>query len=631
MGYCSRCQQRQFVYDGLGRLTSATNPESGTVTYTYDGAGNLKTRVDARNITTTYGYESLNRLTTVTYSDGVTPGVTYNYDPQITNGMGQLASVSNGNSVTAYANFDAMGNAWTSTQTTAGQTYSFAYTYNLVNAITSETYPSGRQITTSYDSANRVNGVAGTLNGVGTTYVNNFNYFPHGAPYYYTYGNTLWHAQAFNQQLQVLEAYDALNNVNDSAHMLMVMCPNWAAANTTPYLYGLCPATSGNTNNGTLRGLLFNHGTSVFAQSFSYDMLNRLTSAADSGGWSRAFQYDEWGNSRVTGNSEVPLAGNTPTSNIYSPATNQMNGQSYDAAGNQTSANGNVAAYDAENHIVTVTQLPAFGGGTETLAYDGNGQRVEKIGPDGGATVYVYDAMGQLAAEYSTDAPVTPACNTCYLSYDHLGSVRMVTDQNGNVISRHDYLPFGEEIQSGVAGRGSQFGATDYVNPRFTGQIRDSETGVDFFNARYYGSALGRFTSPDPANIGADMTDPQTWNGYSYVRNNPMIYTDPSGENLVDWFSGIWDSIYGFFGGGGGGGASCDPNVSCFSTTGYGTPLSSNSTGYSGGGLAFGFARGGLSGDGGGSASGGGPTLSSASSAQPPKTGACSNLPAGTP
>src|SRR5581483_6588666 len=97
-------------------------------------------------------------------------------------------------------------------------------------------------------------------------------------------------------------------------------------------------------------------------------------------------------------------------------------------------------------------------------------------------------------------------------------------------------------IQSGVAGRGSQFGATDYVNPRFTGQIRDSETGVDFFNARYYGSALGRFTSPDPANIGADMTDPQTWNGYSYVRNNPMIYTDPSGMQ-IQYQAGCWYDV----------------------------------------------------------------------------------------
>ncbi len=73
------------------------------------------------------------------------------------------------------------------------------------------------------------------------------------------------------------------------------------------------------------------------------------------------------------------------------------------------------------------------------------------------------------------------------------------------------------------------FGASDGVEQKFTGQIRDSETGMDFFTARYYGSALGRFMSPDPANAGADATDPQTWNAYAYVRNNPLALVDPLG------------------------------------------------------------------------------------------------------
>ena len=81
----------------------------------------------------------------------------------------------------------------------------------------------------------------------------------------------------------------------------------------------------------------------------------------------------------------------------------------------------------------------------------------------------------------------------CYLSADHLGSVRVVTDGNGAVVSRHDYLPFGEEIASGTAGRTSPFGASDGLRPRFTGQERDPESGLDFFGVQYYGSALGRF------------------------------------------------------------------------------------------------------------------------------------------
>ncbi|GEM_PF-6191744 len=99
------------------------------------------------------------------------------------------------------------------------------------------------------------------------------------------------------------------------------------------------------------------------------------------------------------------------------------------------------------------------------------------------------------------------------------------------MVARQDYLPFGEEIPAGYAGRSSSllFGASDGVEQKFTGQIRDSETGLDFFAARYYGSALGRFTSPDPANAGADATDPQSWNVYAYVRNNPLALVDPMG------------------------------------------------------------------------------------------------------
>ena len=107
---------------------------------------------------------------------------------------------------------------------------------------------------------------------------------------------------------------------------------------------------------------------------------------------------------------------------------------------------------------------------------------MEKIAPAGN-TIYAYDALGQLAAEYNTFASPF-ACATCYITADLLGSVRMVTNQNGNAVMQHDYLPFGEETPARSA-------RTD-VEQRFTGQIRDTETGMDFFNARYFTAALGR-------------------------------------------------------------------------------------------------------------------------------------------
>ncbi|MBV9304239.1 MAG: hypothetical protein JOY62_00730, partial [Acidobacteriaceae bacterium] len=64
--------------------------------------------------------------------------------------------------------------------------------------------------------------------------------------------------------------------------------------------------------------------------------------------------------------------------------------------------------------------------------------------------------------------------------------------------------------------------------------VRDSETGQDFFGARYFGSPLGRFSSPDPENAGADPSDPETWNAYAYVSNQPLTLTDPDGRAQAD-------------------------------------------------------------------------------------------------
>jgi RHS repeat-associated protein len=261
-------------------------------------------------------------------------------------------------------------------------------------------------------------------------------------------------------------------------------------------------------------------------------------------------------------------------------AANQIAGASYDNSGNQTVVNGNSVLYDAENRQIAVTEPPSLGGGTESYAYDGAGQRVEKNGP-GGRTVFVYDALELLAAEYSTIANVLP-CTTCYLTPDYLGTPRMVTDQNGNVVARHDYLPFGEEVGANRAGRSAQWGAqNDTIAQKFTEQERDAETGVDYFHARYYHSGMGRFTSPDPVNAGADILNPQSWNGYAYALNNPLNGTDPSGMDRIDcgggqladacvtdsapppidtwawWMDGGWRTLNGggggYSGGGGGG------------------------------------------------------------------------------
>jgi YD repeat-containing protein len=146
-----------------------------------------------------------------------------------------------------------------------------------------------------------------------------------------------------------------------------------------------------------------------------------------------------------------------------------------DAAGNLLAVgNGTLANYlnfDTKNQLTKVSAAAALGGGFVNYIYDAQNQRVMKAFSDNSTTIYVYDAFGQLAAEYSNPAElIAPACGTCYLSGDHLGSTRMVTDTGAHVIARHDFLPFGEEIPAGAAGRTYEWGAGDSVDQQFTAQ-----------------------------------------------------------------------------------------------------------------------------------------------------------------
>jgi RHS repeat-associated protein len=113
-----------------------------------------------------------------------------------------------------------------------------------------------------------------------------------------------------------------------------------------------------------------------------------------------------------------------------------------------------------------------------------------------------------------------------------LGSPRIITDENGQVTSRRDFLPFGEEIESGTGGRNSAQGyfGVDSIRQKFTSYERDAETDLDFAQARMYHKNHGRFTSVDPIFIKEDrLRDPQQINLYAYVRNNPLSLTDPTG------------------------------------------------------------------------------------------------------
>jgi RHS repeat-associated protein len=125
-----------------------------------------------------------------------------------------------------------------------------------------------------------------------------------------------------------------------------------------------------------------------------------------------------------------------------------------------------------------------------------------------------------------------------YYHLDAIGNVRAVTNQSGAVVERHDYLPFGEECTTGACASNS--GITGGQPKHFTGKERDTETGLDYFGARYYHARVARFTTIDPVYTTAEsLLDPQRWNRYAYARANPLRYVDPDGR-LTIIVPGTW-------------------------------------------------------------------------------------------
>jgi RHS repeat-associated protein len=562
-------QTRTFNYSSLSRLMSATYPEACRqvqnnctplpTTYEYFPGGNLKRRSDARGVVTDYTYDELVRLKTRVYSGEAgtqTPPVTYTYDdPTIPYSKGRMTSVVSSATSYSYTGYDALGRVKGSSQLTDGVTYSMPdYQYNLAGGLKSERYPSGRVVVTEYDKAARIAGVSNPASGlyyVGAS-PNNANriaYAAHGGASAILMGNGLWEHTGYNSRLQPVQVGLGTAPTNSSKLQL-------------DFLYGVDDArNSGNvrSQNISIPGVL------ALSQNYTYDDVNRLETAAEKNTaspchnsqgvetdcWKQIYSYDPYGNRTLAAGTTYPAQLNASNNPAISLSSNRItsSGYAYDDAGNllcdptrqctQTPQLIPYFTYDAENRLMAAGGGPANNGSSYT--YDGNGRRVKKtVGTENTKTVFVYDAEGRLVAEYDNAQPQHPSGGTTFLTQDPMGSTRAESDSAG-VKSRHDYLPFGEEVDSAVlpSGRGAvpsyNYGT---VRQKFTGYERDVETELDYAGARYFSSSEGRFTSPDPLFSSALRPVPQSWNRYSYVMNNPMKYADPSGEKWIKLSNG---------------------------------------------------------------------------------------------
>jgi RHS repeat-associated protein len=554
-------QTRTYVYDALGRLNSATTPEAGAVcfgTYSgstcqsngYDQFNNLLYRTDARGVVTDYIYDSLNRLLGIAYPT-VPSGVSAM--PNVCETTGSSSNNARvcftyGTSASSYNNgalvtmtdpvgsenytYSALEQLTQLQKVINGSIYTTGYAYNLASQLTQITYPSGRIVQQSVDAIGRLCEIAPSTTGCGTAsspYATGFGYGTAMQVTGFKYGNGLYASLGFAPDRLHLNCLDySTTNRSSCTH-----------DSTT--LFGLSysyPATPG--NNGLISSITDSVDNGRTA-TYTYDALYRLVTAVTNGStnypaWGLQQGYDRYGNRNTQGT----ISGSGCTGSITCPtfsstastSTNRLpSPYTYDAGGNMTYDGFNTLVYDGENRAVSATNGSAAG----AYVYDGNGLRVQKCLPTCGGsnpnTVYLFSGP-KVIAEYDNGAGVsTPSreyiysgavllaridsSGTRYYHQDHLSN-RLVTNSSGGVLEQLGTFPFGEQWYNASADK-----------LYFTTYERDSESGNDYAQARYNVSPIARFNSPDP--IAGSTSDPQSLNRYSYVRNMPVMLTDPAG------------------------------------------------------------------------------------------------------
>lgn len=585
---------RSFTYDALQRLTSANNPESGTINYSYVLAHNalcagdssavctktapLPNQTGSSSVTTTYTYDALNRLTSKSYNDAYTAKVQYAYDGGILTGchtappgdtdnypIGRRTSMCDASGATNWTH-DTMGRILQDRRTIGTVVGKYDNdAYNLDGSISGITLPVGYSVAYTYNKAAE----PVTVKVYGTyafNYVNSATYSPNGALTSASLGTTpITVTNAYNDRLQPL-----LLSATTPSATLFGECFDFhlgVAINTPPCSFSA--STQG--NNGNVYTIV-NNRASTRTQSFTYDALNRIKTGQSSGSqWGETYTIDAWGN--LT--NEAGISGKTYSEGLNTSAfaNNQLSGFGYDAAGNLSSNLSLTYVYDAENRLIAA--------GGMSYIYDGDGNRVEKCTEGStpgtcasGATGTLYwwgtgtapqaetDLSGNVLEDYiflggQRIARRDVATNTVHFYFsDQVGSHGVITSATGSVCEQDiDYYPYGgvENDYCGNSGITQPF--------KFNGKERDSESGLDMFGARYYGSNLTRFMTPDwaakPTAVPyASFGNPQSLNLYSYVNNNPTTTRDPDGHccaDEIDFGEGVLRGIassvsFGYFG-----------------------------------------------------------------------------------
>lgn len=534
-------QTRGYTFDAMSRLISETNPESGTTTYVFDttgasscnggltSSGDLVRKVDANGTNTCYYHDSLHRLTDVGTNRGIDSCKRFRYD----NTTGVLGSIPSGVSVSntkgrlAEAETDTC--AWPITQASiiTDEWFSFTARGEQSDVYQSTLHSGGYyHLTQSYWANGVPNTLSSNISGLpGFTYgvdgegrpyqvsassgqnpVTRTVFNPASLPTAVTYGSGDSDSFSFDPNTNRMTQYQFTVNGSSLTGVL-----GWNA-NGTLQTQNITDAFNSADTQNCLYG---------------YDDVTRITSANCGSAAAQTFSYNGDG-SGAFGN--ISKSGSPysfqPT---YSSATNRMTNiagftPSYDANGNVLNDNSHTYTWNADGRPITIDSVgitfDALGraveqnqsGSYRSIVYAPTGEKLALV-PGQGTVQWGYIHLpGGATAVYTNGAL------GYYRHPDWLGSSRLTSTPSRTFFGSGAYAPFGEPY--------AQAGATD---ASFTGMNQDTVAGLYDFLAREY-SIQGRWPSPDPAGLAAvDPTNPQSWNRYAYVSDDPMDFIDPWG------------------------------------------------------------------------------------------------------
>jgi RHS repeat-associated protein len=532
----------RYTYDLRGRKLTAADPDMGLWSYSYDAFGALASQTDAKAQTVTMAYDTLGRMVSRTEPDMVSA---WTYGTSVTaHNIDKLTK--------ATCSAGAGGNA-------CGPSYARSYFFDSLARPSQLTVAVGGvnyKTTTAYDTITGKPSQVRAFSG----FTVNYGYTAHG--YLATVtdasaGTVYFTANARDASLELTQS-TAGNGVvtTDSYDPLTGRMLNVCATHDA----GTCDGAVTNISTSfDPVGNLIDRGDMLHDTSevFTYDPLNRLTHYTVTGqgtNLSRAMRYNSAGS--ITEKSDVcavngcyAYTGAQP--HAVSSITGTVNGIvnptfAYDPNGNMTSGAGRVAQYTSFNMVSNVTEGTTSVG----LLYDPEHARIQQTAPEG-TTLYLNDpasgAMtehltatsgmvtwrnyitvdGKIVAERSTTGS---SATVRYFVLDHLGSTVALTKEDGTLAESDAYDAWGKARNPTTGGDDTtcSLPSTQFSTRGYTGHEEMPDLCLVNMNARIYDPTIGRFMSPD--DVIPDLYNGQNFNRYTYVDNNPLSYTDPTGH-----------------------------------------------------------------------------------------------------